>query len=39
MDWVAFFLTGCAAGLPGLVLLLYLMWAGRGAPAPRRAPA
>jgi PAT family beta-lactamase induction signal transducer AmpG len=25
MDWVAFFLTGCAAGVPGLLLLLWLM--------------
>ena len=34
MDWVAFFLTGCAAGLPGLLLLVYLMWSGRGVLAP-----
>jgi PAT family beta-lactamase induction signal transducer AmpG len=34
MDWVTFFLTGCAAGVPGLLLLLYLLWA-----APRAAPA
>ncbi|MBV8169438.1 MAG: MFS transporter, partial [Alphaproteobacteria bacterium] len=26
MDWLSFFLTGCAAGLPGLAILLYLMW-------------
>ena len=39
MDWVAFFLTGCAAGLPGLLLLVYLMWSGRAAPAPSRLPA
>ncbi len=39
MDWVAFFLTGCAAGLPGLALLLYLMWAARGVPAPHVTPA
>jgi PAT family beta-lactamase induction signal transducer AmpG len=38
MDWVAFFLAGCAAGLPGLLLLLYLMWSGRAASAPSRLP-
>jgi PAT family beta-lactamase induction signal transducer AmpG len=32
MDWVTFFLTGCAAGIPGLLLLLWLLWAARGAP-------
>jgi PAT family beta-lactamase induction signal transducer AmpG len=39
MDWVAFFLTGCAAGTPGLVLLVYLMWTGRSAAVAHRAPA
>jgi PAT family beta-lactamase induction signal transducer AmpG len=33
MDWVAFFLTGCAAGVPGLLLLGYLMWSRRAEPA------
>jgi PAT family beta-lactamase induction signal transducer AmpG len=36
MTWPAFFATGCAAGLPGLLLLLYLMGTQRlGAPAPQ----
>jgi PAT family beta-lactamase induction signal transducer AmpG len=38
MDWVAFFLTGCATGLPGLLLLLYVMWTGRAMPASARLP-
>jgi PAT family beta-lactamase induction signal transducer AmpG len=38
MNWVAFFLTGCAAGLPGLLLLLYLMWRGRATPVAGRLP-
>jgi MFS transporter, PAT family, beta-lactamase induction signal transducer AmpG len=37
MDWPAFFATGCAAGAPGLLLLLYLMGTQRAAPAAAQA--
>ena len=37
MDWVAFFLTGCVAGIPGLLLLLRLIWSQRPVAAPAQA--